>query len=44
MKTLSITFWLSIHIVLAAALFSSVTGYKDVKKGIEQSLEIGITR
>lgn len=44
MKLLSITFWLSIHLMLGFALLYSVAGHKDVKKGIEQSLRIGITK
>jgi hypothetical protein len=44
MKTLSITFWLTIHLTIAIGLVYSVASHKDVRKGIEQSLRIGVTR
>lgn len=44
MKTLSIMFWLSIHLMLGVGLLYTVAGPSNVVKGIEESLKIGVTR
>ena len=44
MRTISFAFWLTIHLTIAASLVYGMVSHRDVKKGIEQALRIGITR
>lgn len=44
MRTFTVIFWTAIHLLIVTTLFAGLASNKDVLKGIEQSLVIGITK